>query len=75
MDQRGSHAAAIAATAPKTSAPENMDMEKWWVIIQCIAQYPEDDSVNTILKLLSLAINCLAFTSPLCLSNSLTFIT
>jgi hypothetical protein len=58
----GSHATAVAATAPKTNAAENTEVEKWWLNNQCIAQYPEDDSINTVLTLLSLAIARLTFT-------------
>jgi hypothetical protein len=38
LNRSESHATAIATMAPKTSAPENMYVEKLWATSQCIAQ-------------------------------------
>jgi hypothetical protein len=46
-------------------------VEKLWTASQCIAQYPEDESVNTTLNLLNVAINFRPVTTDFCLSNSL----
>jgi hypothetical protein len=46
-------------------------MEQLWTASQCIAQYPADESVNTALNLLNLAINFRAFATDFCLGNSL----
>jgi hypothetical protein len=50
-------------------------MEKLWAASQCIAQYPEDDSVNATLNLLNLATHFRTFTTGFCLGNSLTSMT